>query len=133
MNSFDEEFMITTENRFKKFLMISITGMKKDYYRKEIMRTERELLLYNPELGFENLKYHYDEIFEGNIFESSQEDLLMALKSLTAKQLQIIKLLEIEDFTETEAAKLLNISQQGVHKSKASAIKKLRKILVKEV
>lgn len=133
MNSFDEEFMITTENRFKKFLMISITGMKKDYYRKEIMRTERELLLYNPELGFENLKYHYDEIFEGNILESSQEDLLMALKSLTAKQLQIIKLLEIEDFTETEAAKLLNISQQGVHKSKASAIKKLRKILVKEV
>jgi len=128
MYTFDENFKIAVENRFKKFLVISIMGLKKDYYRKEISRAKREPLLYDTELNLDELSCHYDEVFDGNLMETTREDLFLALKSLTAKQLQIIKLLELEDLTEAEVAKLLNITQQGVSKAKKRAIKKMEKL-----
>ena len=133
MCTFDEDFKIATENRFKKFLMISTMGLKKDYYRKEIIRAKRELLLYDTELSFDELSCHYDEVFEGNLMETTREDLFLALKALTAKQLQIINLLELGDLTESEVAKILNITQQGVSKTKKSALKKMKKIMQEEV
>lgn len=133
MHMFNENFITATENKFKNFIVVSIMGMRKDYYRKEIIRTKRESPFYDIDLYSEESTYYYDKIFEEDIFETSEENLLLALKSLTEKQLQIIKLLELENFTESEAAKLLNISQQGVHKSKASAIKKLKKFFGKKV
>lgn len=133
MHMFNENFITATENKFKNFIVVSIMGMRKDYYRKEIIRTKRESPFYDIDLYSEESTYYYDKIFEEDIFETSEENLLLALKSLTEKQLQIIKLLELENFTESEAAKLLNISQQGIHKSKASAIKKLKKFFGKKV
>lgn len=82
MYMFNENFITATENKFKNFIVVSITGMRKDYYRKEIIRTKRESPFYDIELYGEESTYYYDKIFEEDIFETSEENLLLALKSV---------------------------------------------------
>ena len=52
-----------------------------------------------------------------------------ALYSLTEKQKQIINLVYIKGFSDTEIGQLLNISQQAVSKTHKKALKNIREYI----
>lgn len=119
---FSSCFMLLVENRFKKFMISSVCGLKKDYLYKRCK-------IANNEIFKEDAFFHLKEDFNCHsdiMDELNNKKLYSALISLTEKQRFILSMTVIYGYSEIEVASRLNISQQRVSKVKNKILKKLR-------
>lgn len=125
---FSSHFMDRVENRFKKFMYCSVYGLKKDYLCKQRKRTDSEVF---QDDSFVHLKedFRCDLDILNEICNKQLYDTIIAL---TDKQRSILFMLIIDQYSESEAASRLNISQQRVNKVKSKVLTILRESLEEE-
>jgi len=124
IENFTEEFMEKVENRFKKFMVLSITNIKIDYIRKTLNTTSKEILqsdLYYPNINILEYCNIMDSINDENLFE--------CLYSLTSRQKEILFLLIIHKYTKAEVSNMLSITQQCVNATKRRVLILLKRKL----
>ncbi|EJV54859.1 sigma-70 family RNA polymerase sigma factor [Bacillus cereus] len=81
----------------------------------------------------EDLTYVGFELTRGNLKEHLNNDVLHeALEVLSDKQIKILNLIYINDFTNKQVAEMLEESEQTISYNHKSAIEKLKQVLVKK-
>ena len=127
-----EEIRSTKEKKFNNFLNKTIILNSKDYYNEE-----RELNILDDE-NFDKELYKYIEEPETLSFENNamdfiafinDEDLCVALKSLSNIEQMVIFLMFKKQLKQDEAAKILNICSKSVSRINKRAIEKIKKYL----
>ncbi len=87
---------------------------------------------YNSEISHKDLVEHREnfEIESENLLDYIiNPNLYDALQEITPNQMEILHLVYVKGFTDTEVSFLLNKSQQAVSKSRSKALKKVRKYM----
>lgn len=123
------------EANFNNFLNKIIIYSSKEYYRSQIKRDTRELKILD-DTDYEEYLKNYIKI-EDNISLKSDvwgdfcenEELNIALKSLSAIEQSVIFLVFNEELSQDEAGKILKICSKSVSRIKLRAIDKLKKYL----
>lgn len=116
------------EEKFDSFINKIIILSSKDFFKKQMNVINKERTIVDDEdystflSGFTMLTDTYSTI--DNVLQ-----LTNALKSLTAIEQSVIFLLFKEDFSQDEAAKILEICSKSVSRIKLRAINKLKKYL----
>lgn len=116
------------EERFDSFLNKTIILSSRTFFKKQMNIINKERIIVDDE--------DYSDFLNGfNVpFDTfSNIDMLLelnkALKSLTAIEQSVIFLLFKEDFSQSEAATILDICSKSVSRIKLRAIEKLKKYL----
>jgi len=128
-----EDLLTELNKRFKEFFLeirlrkyIS-TIIHNSVVELDIQRRKKEQFLapYDERV---QLKYNYSASFYIDKLSSIYTDKKIndVLKALTEKEKKVISLLFFKDLKEVEVAKLLNISQQAVSKTKQRALQKIK-------
>lgn len=134
------KFVDDSIEKFNSFINTTIFLSAKDYFRKEVKKEEREIKIIDDE-NFE--KYLESFLEYENEFENTQypknfiefinlcqnDELHIALKSLSSIEQSVIFLLYSEELSQEEASKILKICSKSVSRIKLRAVKKLRKLL----
>ncbi len=123
--------------KFNSFLNKTIIFSSKEYYKYEVSRKFKELKIIDDEEHSEYIKEYlkyYDEVSNSKNIEDFIEMcdnpvLIHALKSLSEIEMTVIFLLFEEQFTSSEASKILKICSDSVTRIKRRAIEKLKKYL----
>lgn len=116
------------EEKFDSFINKIIILSSKEFFKKQMSVINKERTIVDDEdytsflNGFTMLTDTYSTI--DNVLQ-----LTNALKSLTAIEQSVIFLLFKEDFSQDEAAKILEICSKSVSRIKLRAINKLKKYL----
>lgn len=95
------------------------------FYRKNVVSLEKI-----KEKGFDFVD---DTLQAKIILEKENEFLSVALKSLPSRQQQIISYIFYQGLTLYEASKILNIHYQSAYDLKRRALKRLKKIITKQI
>lgn len=126
---YDERFMERVENRFKKFLVMTVQGIRKDYEKKERRKQNNEFLTEDIVELPDTRLFEYDK----NILDMIESvDVYNALESLTSRQKNILFMMLIHDCSEANIASQLHITQQCVNSTKKKALLKLKKKLIEK-
>jgi len=121
----DAERMKIIERRFIKFLLLTIRGLKLDYYNKQARRHQKEILADpSDHLLLETI----DNRASGEIDDTVKE----ALSLLSQREQTILYLTVVCDLTEITVARHLDSSQQYVNKTKNKALSRLRESIIRE-
>lgn len=132
-----EKICSTKEKQFNNFLNKTIILNSKDFYKRQKTNDERELNILDDE-NFEKELYKYIEEPETLSFENNaidfidfinDEDLCVALKSLSNIEQMVIFLMFKKQLKQDEAAKILNICSKSVSRINKRAIEKIKKFL----
>ncbi|MBQ7411191.1 MAG: sigma-70 family RNA polymerase sigma factor [Clostridia bacterium] len=126
--------------KFNSFINTTIFLSAKDYFRKEVKKEEREVSIINDENfekylesfleyeeEFEKAQYPKDIIEFINMCENNE--LHIALKSLSSIEQSVIFLLFSEELSQEEASKILKICSKSVSRIKLRAVEKLKNML----
>lgn len=119
------------ERMFDSFINKIIILSSKEYFRKNMKIMEREKTV----LDNENYSAKLQGIFDTNNMSSSMEqvdysiEIKKALNCLSDIEQAVIFLLYIEELSQEDAAKILEIWSKSVSRIKLRAIEKLRKEL----
>lgn len=108
------------ERKFTAFIVKSITGIVRDYYRRERKRMERETLYCTLTAATSTHEYIAPYVTTRVLLDMCDRTVCRQLSRLTSKQ-SFVLLHILNGYSETEIATMLNISQQGVHAVKVRA------------
>ena len=121
MNCYSEEFRVITERKFIKFLLLTIKGLKLDYLKHINRQKNIEVSAGLSEDYLWGIADNQGENLKSEILN----ELLSAVNKLSPREKFVICKTVISDMTEANVAVTLHITQQGVHKIKRKALKKL--------
>jgi len=117
------------EKMFTNYIVKTVKGARKDYFRKVssiyYAETSLEAISQSEELTF----LSQTSGTCGHCSSCPNDRICTALHELPEKQRYVIDLLFVDQYTEKEAAEMLDITQQAVHYHKNKAIDKLQNIL----
>lgn len=115
------------ENRFKKYLVICVKGLRTNYYNKILKDTSRTTCVAHDNII--TTLYDYDLNKRDRDFTSEIINKILVsdmLKIISEQQVNILILIYYQEFSEREVAQMLGITQQGVHISKKRALNKIK-------
>lgn len=112
------KFTRLSEGALVKYIYNSLTNRCIDLFRKYVLKKTEEL-----ELNLDTLQTEID--MDADMFINE----LLNLNILTEQQKLILKKFYISEYSDSEIAKMLNISRQAVNKTKNRGIKTLRTYL----
>ncbi|WP_066875027.1 RNA polymerase sigma factor [Clostridium mediterraneense] len=108
----------SNDNHIKGFIIKSLVNKRTDIFRKYLKIKDREVSIENLTNNF----LSFDSYDLSNEFYT-------LIENLSEKQRYVISLEFIEGFTDSEVAKIMNISRQAVNSMKNRAIASLRKAI----
>lgn len=114
-----------SEERFDSFLNKTIIFSSKDFFRRQAVNNRREQTIVNDENYATYLENLYSNEVNYNVENNLQ--LHIALESLSDIEQSVIFLLFQQEFSQEEAAKILEICAKSVSRIKIRAIGKLKK------
>lgn len=116
------------EAKFNYFLNQTIIGASKDYYKKQMRYTSREVCIMDDEDYEEYIGKFVPEEGEFCVFDDNDE-LNMCIKLLSDIEKTVIFLYFQEEYRTNEISKILKMKEQSISRIKKRALEKLKKLL----
>ena len=121
----DERFKVFFKKKKVLSYFLKVLHFESKHFDKRI-RTHNKIYQL-PSFIEEHLNLEINEIFQPIEEHISDIDIFLAIKKLTSKQKTVLSFAFVHNLNDTEIAKLFNVSQQSITKTKKTAIKNLRK------
>lgn len=122
------EQMDCVEKMLTRFIVKSVQGAKKDYFRKMWKIYSSETFVASVSMADEFRISQSRTDCVGLCAKCMTARICTAMDELTERQEFIIRKLVVEKYTEGELSKQLGITQQAISYHKTEGLKKLRKI-----
>lgn len=128
----DERFKVFFKKKKVLSYFLKVLHFESKHFDKRIRTHNKIYQLPSNEEGVESfieehLNLEINEMFQPIEEHISDIDIFLALKKLTSKQKTVLSFAFVHNLNDTEIAKLFNVSQQSITKTKKTAIKNLRK------
>ena len=118
------------QNRFTAYVKEAMRNTRSTYYRKKMIKEEKEVSLdIFDALLAADMEDIVDEIFSLNIDFLDNMELRSALQKLSGKDILIIQLRILSDYSYFEIGKALNMKESAVRTRCFRAIQLIRKLM----